>query len=400
MRLAPSALALLTGCLLFGAAQARVQGDSEPVFDPAGSTAPTLPSPSVLPLRTQPISPDLRSTDIAPAPPVIDSRPAAPPAISGNPSAPQPRVTPPDSPALDAALARLRAAASSASGTRAQANAAWVLGLLYLHGIAVQADFAEAASWFDKAYRGGEPLAAAGLAWCEIEGCRGPPNPAAARRWIAALQANRPARAQYLQWLLQSRLQPLETTAPNSPRSAGPDRNLLLSAAQAGDVQAQIELGFDRLGENQTAEALGYFRSAASQSAAAAANVELLTENAQAARAAPSASSLAADTLARAQRNHRGQGQPANFVEAIRLYRLAAVQGSEPARRMLELIFSRPGPDGQVDVNWMQQLAYVTFSKDGVELGSTTQRRSLKREPTPLFDLLPAPWRDESRPAR
>lgn len=62
-----------------------------------------------------------------------------------------------------------------------------------------------------------------------------------------------------------------------------------------------------------------------------------------------------ADALAQpqAQRYHRLDQQPANFVKAIRLYRLAQNQGSEQARKMLELIFSRPDPDGSVDVAWM-----------------------------------------------
>lgn len=68
------------------------------------------------------------------------------------------------------------------------------------------------------------------------------------------------------------------------------------------------------------------------------------------------------------QRNHRGEGQPANFVEAIRLYRHAQSQGNVQARKMLELIFFRLGPDGQIDIAWMQQLAYVNLSKDAVAL--------------------------------
>ena len=42
------------------------------------------------------------------------------------------------------------------------------------------------------------------------------------------------------------------------------------------------------------------------------------------------------------QRNHRGEGQPA---------------------------FSMPGPDGQIDIAWMQQLAYVNPSKDALAAG-------------------------------
>ena len=60
---------------------------------------------------------------------------------------------------------------------------------------------------------------------------------------------------------------------------------------------------------------------------------------------------------------------------------------------MLELIFSRPGADGQIDIGWMQQLAYADLSKKLAVLGSGSDRRTFKRETTPLVDLLPAMWR-------
>ena len=79
--------------------------------------------------------------------------------------------------------------------------------------------------------------------------------------------------------------------------------------------------------------------------------------------------------------------------EAIRLYRLAQSQGSQQARKMLELIFSRPAADGQIDIGWMQQLAYMDLSKEVAVLGSSVERRAFKREVTPLIDLLPPMWK-------
>ena len=311
-----------------------------------------------------------------------------------------------DNPTLDAEIARLRtsALASPAAGSRinrSAANASWVMGLLYAHGIGVVINLADAAFWFERAHALGEPLAAAGLAWCEIEGCKGSPKPDQARRWIAVLRnVNRP-RAQYLQWLLESRLSPLEIAAPGrSPKSlqaTAASNALLTSAAEAGDVQARIELGFENLAGDRHAEALKQFRAAAPQSAVAAANAAQLAEAARKSQASEAPQS-AAETLARAQRNHRGDGQPANFVEAIRLYRLAQSQGSKEAKKMLEQIFSRPAPDGQIDLAWMQQLAYANFSQDGATFGSATDRSSLKREATPLFDLLPASLKRYSAP--
>ena len=171
-----------------------------------------------------------------------------------------------------------------------------------------------------------------------------------------------------------------------------PNRALLPSAAQGGDIHALIELGLESLGAGRRDEALTWFRAAAPRSPAAAVNMALLGE---AIRKPPGTaqSQEARETLAQAQRNHRGDGQPANFVEAIRLYRLAQSQGSQQARKILELIFSRPGADGQIDIGWMQQLAYVDLSKEVPVLGSSTERRAFKREATPLIDLLPPVWK-------
>lgn len=385
--------ALCLCCWLgLGSVHARVFAQAAPAFDPAPSVA--------LPLQAAP-----------PVAPVLRVGPVTSPPLRADMPQAAPLRAPLGNPALDSDLARLRAAATTpgrgASARATQANAAWVLGLVYLHGIGVAPSPADAASWFERAQALGEPLAAAGLAWCEIEGCRTSPNPSAARRWIAPLRAVNLPRAQYLQWLVESRLSPLQIATPG-PRlepgiAAQPNRQLLLSAAQGGDVHATIELGFESLTANREAQALDYFRAAAARSPAAAANAELLAQRMRgpgpsarrpsASSGAQAGSPLAADTLARAQRNHRGEGQPANFVEAIRLYRLAQSQGSQQAKKMLELIFSRPGPDGQIDIAWMQQLAYVNLSQEAPSLDSATDRQGLRREPTPLFDLLPPAWR-------
>ena len=391
--------ALLGICLGMGTAQARVIAQPPAPFDPAPVAAPPVgaPRPATAPLRaSRPQAPPLRAE---PAP-----EPA--PSVSGDPTTPGPQLTAPDNAALQFDVARLRAAATNPQpagprGLRAQGNACWVLGLLYVHGIGVVIDLAEAAAWFERAQALGEPLAAAGLAWCALEGCKTAPDPAAAQRWIAPLRAANAPRAQYLQWLIETRLAPLQTASPGArvgPAPSTPDslanRELLLRAAEGGDVQARIELGLESVAANRPAEALDYFRTAAPRSAAAAANVALMNDRARAAEAGAAGSATpAAETLAQARRNHRGEGQPANFVEAIRLYRLAQSQGSLEARKMLEMIFSRTGANGAVDIAWMQELAFVNLSKDVLALDSTTLRRALRREPTPLHDLVPASWR-------
>lgn len=391
-------------CIGLSAVHARVRAQPVAPFDPASTVQPpirlVLPAPPVL-RANEDSAPPLRADD-TPAPPLIaaDSMANAPLYIPGA-----------DNAVLESEVARLRATALSTAAPgpragRAQANASWVLGLLYLHGIGVDASPADAATWFERARALGEPLAPAGLAWCEIEGCKGSLNPAAARRWIALLRAVNLPRAQYLQWLLEARLSPLQIATPglrNEPAVAGaPNRQLLLSAAQGGDIHARIELGFESLGANRLTDAVEQFRAAAPRSAAASANAALLSERIRntpnVRRPSTAASSSSDETLARAQRNHRGEGQPANFVEAIRLYQRAKNQGNVQATKMLELIFSRPGPDGQIDIAWMQQLAYINLSKEVVALDNTTARTALRREPTALFDLLPQPWRQYASP--
>ena len=299
---------------------------------------------------------------------------------------------------------------SSGRQQRLQANAAWLMGLLTLHGICTVLNTADAAAWFERAQLLGEPLASAGLAWCEIEGCKAAANPAAADKWIELLRSVDMPRALYLQWLKQSRLAPLEISKPNLGASSNlptplQNRQLLASAAQLGDTNAKIEMGLDSVLSNNLPAAQAFFASAAQKSVAAGMNAAVVAGRLQnTARTTPSINSgraseaivvkplSAADNLEQAQRYHRGQGVPSNFTEAIRLYQLAQNQGDPSAKKMLELIFSRPTPDGQVDLAWMQQLAYVDPLR-GTGLDYVDAKQNLKREPTPLFDLLPQKWR-------
>jgi uncharacterized protein len=389
-------------CAVIGltAAHARVRAQAvAPLYSASQESASPVSRPEPVPvLRVQATSEPLHA-DTAPAPPL---------AYAGTVTIPALRAEGADNAAMKPEVAHLRSLAmaglarsqrSAGSASKAQANAAWVLGLLYLHGIAVVADPAEAAKWFESARTLGEPLAVAGLAWCDIEGCKAQPNPALARRWLPALRLVNVPRAQYLQWLIDTRLSPLQVATPNlqtyaSPRSEPglPNRQLLLTAAQGGDVQATIELGLESVAANQTEQALAYFRSVAPRSQVAAANAALMQERLQApSRLSPL--TTADETLAQARRNHRGEGQPANYAEAIRLYQMAQNQGSTQARKMLELIFSRPQPNGHIDIAWMQQLAFASYAKDMVVMGSASPHPMLHREPTPLFDLLPSFWR-------
>ena len=288
----------------------------------------------------------------------------------------------------------------AASGAPAErARAAWLLGLIHLHGAGVGQAPALADNWFEMAQTLGEPWAPAGLAWCELEGCQGTANPAAARRWVLALRRFNLPRAQYLEWLLDSRLAPLQVATPQRwPGTAPPTpptSPLLRQAAQGGDIHAMIELGLQSVAAQQLPEALGHFEDAAPRSAVAVNNALLVRERLQAQRDATRAQPMEAEALlAAARRSHRGEGVPANYVEAIRLYQLAKLRGSVEAQKMLALIYSRPTATGELDVAWMQQLANLDLSGATPRPASGATSRSLQREPSPLVDLLPPVWRE------
>lgn len=305
-------------------------------------------------------------------------------------------------------LRQLERQAESSHGwgsTPASAQAAWVLGLVYLHGAGVRRDPPLAQQWFERAARlGKEPWAYAGLAWCAIDGCVGPPNVEAANRNIALLRRRHPARADFLAWVLASRLTPVQLATNSQGQSIEPatvpDLGLLQRAATAGDVQANVELGILAATEHRPAEAERHFQRAIPQSRAAEIDLQVLKsrgaeqQQGSTIHVAPVANVDAAQALAMARRYHRGLGVPANFSEAIRFYRLAADRGSEQAKRMLALIYSHPMPNGSINVAWMQQLAYVDPQAPIPTLPAQNVRM-MQRDPTPLFDLMPAFWRQQ-----
>lgn len=286
--------------------------------------------------------------------------------------------------------------------TTRSAQAAWLLGLIHLHGAGVRRDTAAAQLWFQRAASGGrEPWAYAGLAWCAIEGCVGPAAPLAAERAIAQLRETHPARADYLAWLLAQRQAPLQLTPPDRERdddASRPGMRLLQRSATGGDVQALTELGLLAVSHDDLAGAATFFRRAAPHSQAAAYNLgevqARMSDRVQASPRTPLSAS-ANEALEAARRYHRGVGVPMNYVEAIRLYRVAEARGSQEARRMLQLIYARPAPGGGVDVAWMRQLAFVDTASSLPVVGTVLNPHALQRDPTPLFDLMPAFWRNQ-----
>jgi uncharacterized protein len=351
----------------------------------------------------------------------------APNAVTGNPI--EDRITLPQAPpqqkrssvqpiknqmALQANIDNLKAVANKANGAvttrpnpatqlqrRQAANAAWVLGLLYANGLGVDIDYSEAHLRFKQAHQLGEPLSAAGLAWCEIQGCETWPSAHAARVWIAQLRSTKPARAMYLDWMVEQTFSPLqansEKSAASNDKLAQQRRQFLLNAAKTQDVQALIELGFDAVANERLKEAHTYFAAAAPNSAVAAQNAALVQtrQNEQLVNCKIQGGADLPDTvlLSSAQALHRGNagvnGCPVNYAEAIRLYNLAASKGSVPAKRMLSLIYSKSDASGNLNIAWMQQLANLNVANLSLNIDGASLAPMLKREPTPLFDLIP-----------
>lgn len=322
----------------------------------------------------------------------------------------QPAHVEPDQLGRSSALQKLQALAQAplrkgapAAELRAQAEAAWQLGLLQLHGLHTPLQPAQAQLNFEHAHALGLPIAVAGRVWCAIDGCGQRPNPDAARQWLPALKQVDPGRAAYMEWLLLEEVAPLDALVPSTARRDGVDmaqrkRQALLRAAAAGDPYAKVELGMELAAQDKTAESLAQFRAAASKSEAARHNIDVLSNQQGASKTQPSGNLGQAggawQTFKQARVYHRGEGVPANYTEAIRLYKRASDMGSEPAQRMLALIYSRPMPGGGIDIAWMQQLAYMDVTKDGATpLGAPIAPVSLTRDPTPLYDYIAPKWR-------
>lgn len=366
--------------------------------NPGPMTAPSSQTPAIQAPRPAPPPSPASIENRQPGSPQVDrqARPS-PPALPAAQAAVEPRKL---DPALQKELTRLGRVAQPKAGygtSAASANAAWTLGLIEMHGGAGRLSRAQAQTWFERAARfGRQPWAYAGLAWCHIEGCQGPPDPSAARQAIAQLRPHHRDRALFLQWLLDSRTQPLKLQA-NGPEGVSalrlPQHELLESAAAAGDTQARIELGLEAVVNGDLRAARSFFEAAAPHSRAAAANLQLLDgQLAKAAQHQPATPTAAQTLFERARRAHRGVGAPTNYAEALRLYQAAAAQGSAAAQRMLGLITSRPQPDGTVNLAWMAQLAWLDTSTSLPRLDTRLLSSMMYREPTPLFDLLPTEW--------
>lgn len=283
------------------------------------------------------------------------------------------------------------------------ADAAWLLGLVYAHGAGVSQDLSQSQQWFERALAGGHALGAAGLAWCALEGCKGQVNIPLARNYIAQLKRTNQARALYFEWLVESKLSPFQPSTQansdgNSQTTELVARDTLAQSARLGDIHALIELGLESVTAQRINAARGYFQRAAPTSGAAAHNLRLLDTQQEGVRTGENpgfinyATMDAAALLSAARRNHRGSGQPVNYTEAIRLYRMAEAKGSPQARDMLALIFSRTSATGEVDVAWIQRLAQLDVS------GTTANYKVFgaplfQRERSPLYDYLPELWK-------
>ncbi len=293
-------------------------------------------------------------------------------------------------------------AAPQSTAQRVEAGqAAWLLGLLTLHGAGVPADPAKARQWFTLSAHYGEPMASAGMAWCALDGCQSMPNMVQAQYWTQRLMPVDPARAAYFQWLIGRQLHPLNTGASEGLRSVGAvERHWLDRAVQDGSVHAMIALGILHAQDHDLPQSLELFERAASRSEVASQNaawirhrIALEQRPAQTRLPASPGLSPAEATFKAARDYHRGEGVAINYAEAIRLYRQADAEGSVPARRMLALIYSRTTFEGTLDPVWMRQLSDVDLTSVVPQQAAPLGASALRREPTALIDLLPPKWR-------
>jgi TPR repeat protein len=288
-----------------------------------------------------------------------------------------------------------------------QANAAWIIGLLTLHGRGLPADVRRAKSWFQIAWKQGEKMASAGLAWCEMEGCGMPPDLAKARYWRTQLSKVNRGRALYFEWLARAKSAPLEL--PNdADAQLGidkiPHHKLLVEAANAGDIHAHIELGIESVANNQLDEALQHFVFAEQNSTIVSNNARHIRAEIDVAKfiaKRPQLSSdrneLAESSWLQARLYHRGEGIPINYVEAIRLYRKAADLGHLQAKKMLDLIFSQSTETGAINIFWMQKLSRMDVSGFAPQLPIVDGPVLLAREETGLTDFVPRIWTKVNR---
>ena len=147
-------------------------------------------------------------------------------------------------------------------------------------------------------------------------------------------------------------------------------RDLLERAAAAGDSAATNALGvsYESAGQRATAR-LWYQQSAARGGKAAARNLARIDASVPEATAERSIERLREDSAngdaeasyELAGRHHRGTGVAVDYGEAVRLYRLAAQQGSLPAQNMLSLILSRSTPAEPVNSAWMLELSHMNL---------------------------------------
>lgn len=312
-----------------------------------------------------------------------------------------------NTPAVSPDLAELQNLANAtaprtAQGRKQQAQAMWQLGLLKLHGLHAPLDPAQANTMFERAYALGHPLAAAGLAWCALDGCGQRPQPLKAQQWLQTLRQQAPGRAAYMEWLFLEGAAPMDadmtSTSPQTDNAMQRRKQQALQrAVKANDPHARVEWGLELAAEGRTREALEQFRAASAKSEAARRNVQVLSAQSSQ-RVRPSGNLGQAggawQTFRQARIYHRGEGVPANYTEAIRLYKRASDMGNVQAKRMLALIYSRPQADGNLDIGWMQQLAYADVSENSnTPIHSPSAPASLQRDPTPLYDYIDARWR-------
>lgn len=270
-------------------------------------------------------------------------------------------------------------------------------GLAHLYGLGVPIDMTLAGKTMMRAWAQGDSLAAAGIALCHASACYGTPNAGSVLLWADRVRRLAPGKAKLLEW------QAAQLGAQNSPtpNSAGQTQRLLMQAVALEDPVAMNERALQLISTDQLPQAIDMLEKARLRgSPAAAQNLGKLQQNQNNADHVGSvdktkkdlrfASAMAGqDDYNQALKYHRGLGVPVNITQAVSYYQRSAQQGNLAAKHMLELIFSRPTPQGTIDEVWMRQLAPPEGIKSAV-YGRTQATVWYQKDSSLLVDWIPA----------
>jgi uncharacterized protein len=264
------------------------------------------------------------------------------------------------------------------------------LGLLYLHGIEFPKQPTRAMELFLRSRLAGNATAQIAIAWCLLDGCGRGRNLDLFERHLSALQRVNQGRAQYFVYLAeQYKTKEGQNKIPSSRAQIALTRAVALK-----DRQALNEAGLQAIREKRLESAILNFEQALELGSTTARRnlvaAQRLIAQAQGTNMAQGSSDqFDADVLFdKANDLHRVGTNLSDYANAVALYRQSAAKGDVRAVRMLGLIFSRPSPQGGIDMAWMKQIAQIEATPS-LGVYTIAPNASFSAEESGVIDLLP-----------